>query len=276
MSAADPNVLYSGTGQDCAGAAATIAPMYKSADGGHSWIELPAGLGLKPLLIDPANPNNVFAADCSALYLSTDGGMTWLPKPASEADNIWQTYPPVAMDSGSLVGGDTAPETTPHWDHLYAVGNDAQNVGLVGFSGERGNSWANITSSTEALSGASAVVASIDEGGKLWVVDRHGVWSTTDYGVNWTLSNSGLEYLVRSGAAFNDVEIGQDGSVYLATNYGMFVQRAPGEAWWRPDNMRFGHENMLSLLLTRSSPRRLWINAEDHNGDPIVFVLSID
>ena len=69
MSPSDPNVLYSGKGPDCGGSSVSIAPMHKSEDGGETWTELPAGLDLKPLLIDPSNPNNVFAADCATIYL---------------------------------------------------------------------------------------------------------------------------------------------------------------------------------------------------------------
>ena len=143
MSPSDPNVLYSGSGPDCSGSSASIAPMYKSEDGGGTWTELPGGLDLKPMLIDPSNPNNVFAADCATLYLSTDGGQTWMPKPDAPADNIWQTYTLADMSSGSLVG--SPQPATPHWDQIFAVGNDVQGTGIVAFTGDQGVSWANIT-----------------------------------------------------------------------------------------------------------------------------------
>lgn len=276
MSAADPNVLYSGEGPNCAGATATIAPMYKSVDGGYTWTELTSGLDLKPLLIDPSNAENVFAADCSAIYLSTDGGMTWTPKPSNAADNLWQTYAPVAMASGSLVG--SPPPATPHWDQILAVGNDLQNVGVVAFTGDRGDTWANITSIANAPAGITAVEASLYAGGRLWVVDNKGVWATTDYGVNWMHQAKGLEYLLRTRAGFNDVTYGQDGTLYLATDAGLYMQSAPTAAWEKPDSedVTFDSEKMLNFLLTESNPRRLWINAEDSDGDPVVYTMVID
>jgi photosystem II stability/assembly factor-like uncharacterized protein len=274
MSAADPNVLYSGEGPTCTSSAATIAPMYKSIDGGYSWTELTTGLDLKPLLIDPANADNVFAADCSTLYLSTDGGLTWSPKPATAADNLWQTYAPVALASASLVGNPQP--ATPHWEQIFGVGNDLQGAGVVAFTGDLGDTWANITSATDSLSDVTAVEASLYEGGKLWVVDSKGVWSTADYGVNWTLAKKGLEYLIRTGATFNDVTYGRDGTLYLATEYGLFVQTQPGAAWERPEDVNFGGQTMLNLLVTETNPRRLWINAEDRDGDPMVFTMVID
>lgn len=276
MSAADPNVLYSGAGQSCASSAATIAPMYKSIDGGYTWTELPGGLDLKPLLIDPANPDNVFAADCATIYLSTDGGETWSPKPANAADNLWQTYIPVALASGSLVGNPQP--ATPHWEQLFGAGNDLQNVGVVAFSGDVGDTWANITSATDALKGVTDVEASLYEGGKLWVVDSQGVWVSADYGVNWTLEKEGLDYAIRTRTRLNDVTYGQDGTLYLATGFGLFMLDAPGGVWERPDtnDVSFSTENMLNLLVTETNPRRLWINAEERDGDPIVFTMVID
>ena len=203
MSPSDPNVLYSGNGPDCSGSAASIAPMYKSEDGGETWTELPGGLDLKPMLIDPSNPNNVFAADCATLYLSTDGGQTWTPKPDAPADNIWQTYTLADMSSGSLVG--SPQPATPHWDQIFAVGNDVQGTGIVAFTGDQGVSWANITDPSSAPQKATVVLASLTEGGKVWVVSSKGVWWTTDYGVNWSLSKTGLEYLIKTNAAFNDL-----------------------------------------------------------------------
>lgn len=273
MSASDPNVLYSGESANCASAPAMILPMYKSTDGGATWTELAAGLNLKPLLIDPADPDTLFAADCSTIYLSTDGGATWSPKPAAAADNLWQTYAPVALASASLVGNPQA----PNWDQIFGVGNDFQNTGVVAFTGDRGDSWANIASATNVLSGVTTVEASLWEGGKLWVVDSQGVWVSADYGVNWTLLNEGLTGVLRAGASLNDVTYGQDGSLYLATDAGLFVLAPGATQWVRPDNANFDSTlPMHSFLLTDSNPQRLWINAENADGDLRVFTLAIN
>ena len=272
MSAADPNVLYGGPALDCSGTSVVLAPMHKSTDGGYTWTELSGGFNLKPMLIDPSDPDTLFAADCATIYLSTDGGMTWSPKPAAAADNLWQTYAPVEMSSASLVGN----ATTPNFDQIFAAGNDAQGIGLVAFTGDRGDTWANITSATDQLSGVRAVVASVFEGGKLWVVDNQGVWSSADYGVNCTLDSAGLETLLRTHTPLYDLEYAQDGSLYLATGSGLYVQSAPGAAWTRATGGNLGSETMYNLLITETNPGRLWINAQNRNGDPMVFSLLID
>jgi hypothetical protein len=275
MSPSDPNVLYSGKGPDCGGSSVSIAPMHKSEDGGATWTELPAGLDLKPLLIDPSNANNVFAVDCATIYLSTDGGQTWAPRPAAPSENIWQTYSPADMSSGSLVG--SPQPATPHWDQIFAVGNDAQGTGVVAFTGDQGASWADITDPANLPQNATVVLASLTEGGKVWVVASQGVWWTTDYGVNWTLSNTGLEYLVKTHAAFNDLANGYNGNLYLATDRGLYMQKPADGVWKLPDSKEvdFGPVDMLSLLITESNPGRLWINALDKSGNPIVYTMLV-
>lgn len=274
MSASNPDVLYSGGDQDCAGSAVAIAPMYKSVDGGETWTELPAGLDLEPMLIDQGNPDNLFAADCTTLYLSTDGGGTWTPKPDAPADNIWQTYTPADMSSGSLVG--SPQPATPHWDQVFAVGNDLQDVGVVAFTGDHGATWANITNPQQSPLGATVVVASLTEGGKVWVVDSKGVWSTSDYGVNWSLSNQGLDYLIKTHTAFNDLTYGNNGKLYLATNAGLYVYSESNGVWKRPSgNVNFSVESMHDLLITESNPGRLWINATGRDGNPAVFIMAV-
>lgn len=261
MNAADPYVLYSGTGIDCTNPGAQMAPMYKSIDGGQSWQELPMAVNMKPLLTDQSNPDHVFAADCNTIYLSSDGGETWTPKPAAGI-NLWAGYVPADMASGSLVGD--PPPDVPQWDQLFAIGNSAGGVGVVAFTGDRGDSWANITSDEEPPMGAEVVVAHLFVGGKLWVVDSTGVWSTVDYGVNWLYTAKGLETLTRShGNALNDLTYGFNGRLYLATDIGLYEKEEAAELWLKSKETGFATARLTSLLLTETNPRILWINTDD-------------
>jgi len=267
MSASDPNILYSGAGPNCGSSTVAIAPMYKSEDGGETWTELPGGLGLKPMLIDPSDAKELFAADCTTLYLSTDGGQTWAPKPDAPADNIWQTYALADMAVG------------PQWNEIYAVGNDAQDSGMVAFTGDQGGSFSNISDPANPPQKASVVLASLTDSGKLWVASGKGVWSSADYGVNWSLSKAGLEYLIKTHTAFNDLAYGHNGSLYLATQKGLYVQNQPNGAWKLPDqdDVKFDTLNMKSLLITESNPTVLWVTSTSINDDdnPMVFKVLV-
>jgi photosystem II stability/assembly factor-like uncharacterized protein len=82
----DANTIYAGV-EDAA--------MFRSTDGGRSWIELPGlrthssagswqpgagGLCLHTIVIDPANPDRIFIAISAAgVFRTEDGGRTWKP-----------------------------------------------------------------------------------------------------------------------------------------------------------------------------------------------------
>ena len=269
MSAADPNVLYSGKGVDCGDPAASNEPFYQSLDGGYTWDEMPTALNLRPLLIDPADPYRLFATDCSMLYLSEDGGMTWVEKPDNSAAQLWSSYRVVDMAAASLVG-DPTPEQ-PHWQQLYAIGVDANGVGVIAFSGDEGETWANITDPNQAPEALSVVVAQLKQAGAVWMIADKGVWATADFGINWGLTNRGLNSLASAGN-LNDLTYAFDGKLYLATARGLYEKEIAGKMWEKTSKTAFGNENLVSLLLTESNPETLWINTEDEG----VFVYRIE
>ncbi|MDR0343312.1 MAG: exo-alpha-sialidase [Nocardiopsaceae bacterium] len=85
-SAADPDVVYAG---------AEDAALFRSADGGGSWEELPAlrqhasapgwqpgagGMCLHTIMLDPGDPGRIFTAISAAgAFRSDDGGTSWRP-----------------------------------------------------------------------------------------------------------------------------------------------------------------------------------------------------
>lgn len=269
MSSADPNVLYSGKGADCSDPAASNEPFYQSLDGGYTWDEMPTAINLRPLLIDPANPYRLFAADCTMLYLSEDGGMSWVEKPDNSAAQLWTTYRVVDMASASLVGD--PPPAKPHWQQIYAIGVDASGVGVIAFSGDAGDTWADITDANQAPEEPGVVVAQLKQAGAVWMVAGNGVWSTTNFGINWSLSNRGLSALARAGD-LNDLTYAFNGKLYLATARGLYEKPLTGKQWAKTSKTPFGNEKLVSLLLTESNPDTLWINTEDEG----VFVYRIE
>lgn len=269
MSVADPNVLYSGKGADCADPAASNEPFFQSLDGGYTWEEMPTAINLRPLLIDPADPYRLFATDCTMLYLSEDGGMSWVEKPDNSAAQLWTTYRVVDMAAASLVGDPTPAQ--PHWQQLYAVGVDASGVGVIAFSGDEGETWANITDPNQTPEALSVVVAQLKQAGAVWMIAGKGVWATADFGINWGLTNRGLSSLASAGN-LNDLTYAFNGKLYLATARGLYEKDLAGKMWAKTSKTSFGNENLVSLLLTESNPETLWINTEDEG----VFIYRIE
>lgn len=259
MSSADPNVLYSGMGVECSNPLATNEPFFRSIDGGHTWVELPTAINLRPLLIDPADPYRLFAADCNMLYLSTDGGLSWQERPDNSATQLWTNYRVVDMAAAALVG-DPTPEQ-PHWEQLYAVGVDANGNGVVAFSGDQGETWVTLVDPADLITAPNEIVAHQTQAGLSWVVTGQGVWTTSDFGINWNLLDRGLRNVSGPGSnGLHAMTNGVTGNLYLATVRGLYVLEVGSNQWKRVSGTSFGNLNLTGLLLTESNPTLLWIN----------------
>jgi hypothetical protein len=78
----DPNILYMATG-DANGYNTPSVGVYRSGDGGNTWA--PSGLTFAPnqnyfirqLIMQPGNPNVIYAATNGGLYRTTNGGTNW-------------------------------------------------------------------------------------------------------------------------------------------------------------------------------------------------------
>ncbi len=84
QSPSNPKTLYAGTGEGHFNAGSVAgAGIFKSIDGGDSWIQLPATATafeyrfVNRLIVDPADENVLLAATNTGIYRSTDGGGRW-------------------------------------------------------------------------------------------------------------------------------------------------------------------------------------------------------
>ncbi len=262
MNAYDPNTLYSGEGIDCSSDEVENVPMYRSFDGGYTWEELPTGVNLRPLITDQGDPDAVFATDCTMLYLSPDAGDSWTAVPDNSELALWDNYEVVSMASASLVDDGI----TPNWSQLYATGNNLEDRAVVAFTGDLGETWADISPITEGPrapvpTNAVVVVADLMTAGRLWVVDQKGVWETEDFGVNWTFSSAGLPRGVYGN--LHDLTYAYNNMVYVGTVRGMYEKDLVGGEWDRVTDTGFDGENISNFLLTETNPLKLWVNTDD-------------
>lgn len=262
MSPAEPNVLYSGTGQDCSAVDEDAAPMYKSVNGGMTFVELTNGRNLRPLLAHGVDKNIVFAADCVSPYLTTDGGFTWLER-LGTADSVWTTYHAEEMAASQFVG-DPKPEQ-PNWDHVYAVGTDKDGNSIIVYTIDSGNTWQNVTPKNEAsLLYATSVDADPVTAGKLWTADSQGVWAKVNVDEGWSITFAGLQDLLidtENGPMLkiNDVVAHANGSLYLAAVSGLYTLSPEGSEWVKVAGS-FDTVEIYNILFTDSNPNVLWLN----------------
>jgi photosystem II stability/assembly factor-like uncharacterized protein len=78
----DPDIIYIGTGDRDAADAPGIG-VYKSTDGGASWLASNSGMGNKTvgmMVMHPSNPDIILASTSGGVYMTTNGGVSWTAK----------------------------------------------------------------------------------------------------------------------------------------------------------------------------------------------------
>jgi len=277
MNAQNPDVLYSDSEATCDedGATSEESLIYRSIDGGLTWIELPDSLDKRPLLSHQGDPNSLFAADCSVLYLTTDGGLSWEAKPDTSPDALWETFHVVDMVAASLLG-DPQPDE-PNWNQLFAAGLNADGTGVVAFSNDLGETWVRLTPNIDpAPWGMSAITADPFIEGLVAFSEPRSVWFTENFGVNWQVTTKGLNNVLDrgiDGAAFglNDIVYHPSDALYLATARGLYSKPSGDSQWVKIDETDFDLAELTGLLFTETAPEKLWINSVEG-----VFVYVIE
>ena len=75
----NPDIIYIGTGDRDSDDAPGVG-VYKSTDGGVSWVPMNVGMGnttVGMMLMHPSDPNTILAATYTGIFKTTNGGVTW-------------------------------------------------------------------------------------------------------------------------------------------------------------------------------------------------------
>ena len=265
MSAANPDVLYAGTGDACT-PAVNSAPFLRSTDGGVTWETLPTAAGLTPMLAHPTEADTLLAADCALPFASEDGGVTWAGKPDESAAQLWTDYRVLGMAAATLAGA------APNWDYLYVAGQTDAGDGVIAYSGDEGATWERITpQSNPTPQDLRALAVDRRTAGRLWFVDANGVWATDDFGAMWTLVDAGLDALTTDAGFAADAVTSLayvDGhGLYLGSDLGLFILRDEAAAWEPVTVMPQGEDPeaspaVLGLLALDAAPDSLWVTTD--------------
>lgn len=225
----DPNTIFVGTGDRDAWDTPGIG-ILKSTDGGTSWTSggymfAPTGRTINKILINPLNPQTMFAASSSGIYRSKNGGSTWqLIYPGSDVKDLMYRPGDTTMLYGSgeyfvrsvnggsnfvkgvvtLPGGSGRLEidvTPANPNVVYAVSANDEST-FRGFYKSIDNG-ATFTLQADAPNILGYSEIGDDDAGQAWYdlaiaaspTDEHEVWvggvnmwKSTNDGVNWTVN----------------------------------------------------------------------------------------
>ncbi len=203
VSPSNPNVIYVGSGEGLQRPDLSVGDgIYRSADGGKTWINtgLKEGLQIGGLDIDPKNENRVFAAVLGhpygpnterGVYRSTDGGKNW-ERVLYKDENTGATQVTIDPNNSNIIYADMWAGRQGPWENGAWNGKES---GLFK-SMDGGTTWKKLTTglpTTEqglarigfciAPSNSNRLYATVEAG------KYGGIYRSDDAGETWALMN---------------------------------------------------------------------------------------
>jgi photosystem II stability/assembly factor-like uncharacterized protein len=274
----DPDVLYLSTGifdreasdSDSQGGLAGSGGVYKSTDGGSTWLPVNNGLGnlyVGSLYMHPEDPDillagtgNITYGAGSGVYLTTDGGGSWqhtLQNDQIEAVEFSESDPNLAYagsagavyrsEDGGFTwvtasfdpggGGWGPPGIRAGFPIDFQV--DPRNPGRIFANNYGGGNFLSVdagvtwTDASEGYTGAQVrdVVAVPSHPSRVFAAARSGLFSSTDGGTHW----AGLNYGTAFGLEWNAVAVDPRNPqhVIASNNWGsvLLSSRNGGDSW---------------------------------------------
>jgi photosystem II stability/assembly factor-like uncharacterized protein len=207
--------------------------LYKSTDGGASWLPVRLGTGpttftVTALAIDPHNPDVVFTGSAYGLFKTTDDGVHW--------KRITAGLPSLAVPRALAID-----PRTP--GAVYA------SISALGIykSRDGGETWAPANRGLPARPEVFALAASAGRPAAVYAATSQGVFKSTNGAASWSPARGGLPFQppVRSLAIDS-----RDARIVYAglPGSGVFRSRDGGASWSRDDE-GLGNLQVLALAV---------------------------
>ena len=291
VSAADPKVIYVGTGEsDIRSDLASGSGIYKSVDGGDTWTYV--GLGdtrqISKVVIDPKNPDIVYVGALGhafgpspdrGVYKSTDGGTTW-KRTLDKGPAVGVADLAIAASKPTLLFASLWEAHRPPWSTYAPLGGLESGIYR---SEDAGETWRQCIGHglPEGTWGRTGVAVSAD-GRRVYALIEakvSGLYVSDDGGENWVLVNADARltsrawYFSRIALDPNDADTiyipnvallgSRDGGKTLTV-----VRGAPGgddyhELWIDPtnrDRLVLGTDQGATVSLDRGASWSTWYN----------------
>ncbi len=221
----NPSVLYSGGHPGCAVGGPAI-PLRKSSDGGETWQTLLTGQDIRPLIVDPRNPQVIYGERCS-LAISTNGGQTWTD---------YQMTPSFDVSAISLSG-----------TRLYLLITSEGGTSRIRPVDVSDPEHPQVGTDLREFWGGGTVIASSQ---RIVIGEPHGIDISTDGGASWSFSRAGLETVTVSVNALSQpipnaelsrkfgiyalaVDPAQAAHLFAGTIRGLYTSHDGGQHWER-------------------------------------------
>ena len=265
----NPLNIYIGTGDRDANDAPGLGIM-RSNDGGNSWHFVNNGIAemnVNKMMVNPKNPNIVYAAAANGFYISTDYGSTWVRKrdgefpdfqlnPANQdiiyasrygsfvysinGGESWQSSEELIVGNRILIG-----VTPANPNYVYVMATNQRTFKAFYFSENEGKNFT-LMSTTPNIMGRSTNGS--DDDGQSWydaclVADKDDpntvyaggiqIWKSTDKGISWSIiahDTYSLTDNVHVDHHFLDFSP-INGNVYVGNDGGIYFTENKGENW---------------------------------------------
>lgn len=218
----DPSTVFAGS---------RGAGVFKSTDGGGSWIPARGGLTYLPirsLAVDPVDPRVLYAGtDFEGIWKSTDGGGSW-------------SFSGDGLDEGMVVFNIVVDPEDPDVVYAGLAGGVAFVIGNVFRSDDGGESWTAVNRGMappgeEFSNGVRALALDPDDPSTVWAGTTYeGVFRSANAGADWEAVNDGVPTLPNSDflAAVNALAVDHHRSGRaLAVIGGDLFELAGSEGW---------------------------------------------
>lgn len=204
----NPNVLYAATG----------GVVYRSVNGGASWVEGAGPVGVIEVALDPSRPTTVYALSSRQLFKSVNGGASWT------------SSVPVVTPPASQLGHLAVDPAQPSRLYLSAGGG-------VWRSDNGGASWRRFSQGLPGSEITALAVPRRPSGTAFAGTRLGGLYRTTNAGRSWMRLGRGLpaERVLALAVSPSDPR-----TVYASLEHGLFLSRDGGATWTEvtaPDNV---------------------------------------
>ncbi len=228
----------------------SLAATGELSDGGQ-WMPLPLYGEIMTLVIDPSNPQILYAgARDNGVYKSTNGGANW----AASSSGLPSGASPLG-DARCLAINPITPQT------LY--------VGAFGGVFKSTNGGANWAASSTGLTNTNVWCLAIDPSNPQTLYAGTygiggGVFKSSNGGTSWALSSTGLAY---SGLTYSDVPCLAINPItpqilYAGTYGGWLFKSANSGANWASSSTGLTSSRVMCLALDPSTPQTLYAGAD--------------